>query len=201
MISPWIKLSFTAFVGVLVPVYWVERGPANFLWGSDIALLVTVLALWLENRLLASMMAVGVLIPELAWNVDFFLRLVTDSDIFGLNITGYMFTPDYPLYSRTLSLFHVFLPVLLLWLVYRLGYDSRALRAQILLTWILLPVCYVFTDPDRNINWVFGIGSPPQPWLPGVGHVLLLMLVFPVCLFLPAHLVFKQLFLKRVDAA
>ena len=66
MISGWIKLPYTLFVCVLVPVYWVERGPANFLWISDIALLVSVPALWMENRFLTSMMAVGVLLPELA---------------------------------------------------------------------------------------------------------------------------------------
>ena len=60
---------------VLVPVYWAQRGPANFLWASDIALLVTVGALWRESRFLSSMMAVAVLLPELGWNVDFFLRL------------------------------------------------------------------------------------------------------------------------------
>src|SRR5262249_40872039 len=49
----------------------------NFLWFSDIALLVTMPALWLESPLLASMMAVAVTLPELAWNLDFFVRLTT----------------------------------------------------------------------------------------------------------------------------
>jgi hypothetical protein len=34
----WIKLFITLFLCVLVPVYWRNFGPANFLWGSDIAL-------------------------------------------------------------------------------------------------------------------------------------------------------------------
>jgi hypothetical protein len=50
MLSAWIKIPYTIFVCVLVPVYWVERGPANFLWLSDIALLAIVSALWMENR-------------------------------------------------------------------------------------------------------------------------------------------------------
>jgi hypothetical protein len=36
------------------------------LWFSDVALLVTVPALWIESRLLASMMALAVILPELA---------------------------------------------------------------------------------------------------------------------------------------
>ena len=195
-ISLWIKISYTLFVAVLVTVYWVERGPANFLWGSDIALLVTVAALWLESPFLASTVAVGVLLPELVWNLDFFLRLLTGVDVIGLNATGYMFRADYPLYSRILSLFHVFLPVLLVWLVYRLGYDRRALPAQLLLTWTLLPVCYFFTDTERNLNWVFGIGNPPQPLLPGFWHVLLLMGAISVAVILPTHLLLKRLFCR-----
>ena len=125
MISGWIKLPYTLFVCVLVPVYWVERGPANFLWISDIALLVSVPALWMENRFLTSMMAVGVLLPELAWNLDFFLRLITGYDVIGLNGTGYMFGTRYTSLFKVFSLFHVVLPVLLLWMIRRLGYDRR----------------------------------------------------------------------------
>ena len=107
MISAWIKIPYTIFVCILVPIYWQERGPANFLWISDVALLATVLALWMESRFLASMMAVGVLLPELAWNLDFFLRLITGHDVIGLNGTGYMFDTSYTLLFRFFSLFHV----------------------------------------------------------------------------------------------
>jgi hypothetical protein len=197
MISLWLKLVYTAFVCILVPVYWVERGPANFLWASDIAMLATVAALWFESRLLASMIAVGVLLPELAWNVDFFLRLIAGFDVIGLNATGYMFISTYSPLFRMLSMFHVFLPVLLLWLVFRLGYDTRGLVAQCLLTWILLPVCYLFTDPARNLNWVFGIGNPPRALLPGGWFVVLLMVIYPVIIYLPTHFFLKKLFGRR----
>jgi len=70
-----IKLGYTLFLLVLVPVYWAHYGPKNFLWFSDIALLTTGATLWLESPLLASMMTLAVLLPELAWNLDFFGRL------------------------------------------------------------------------------------------------------------------------------
>lgn len=38
----WIKITYTLFVCLLVPVYLRHYGPANFLWFSDVALLVTV---------------------------------------------------------------------------------------------------------------------------------------------------------------
>jgi len=137
-------------------VWWVHHGPANFLWACDIALLGTVVALWRASRLLASMMAVAVavLLPELLWNLDFFLRLITDQDVIGLDATGYMFNPQQSLPVRLLSLFHVFLPLLLLWMVWRLGYHARAGLATTALCWLVLPLSYWCTDPARNINWV-----------------------------------------------
>ena len=62
-ISLRLKVLYTIFVCVLVPAYWHEYGPANFLWGSNIALLTMCVALWTENRLLPSMAALGVLLP------------------------------------------------------------------------------------------------------------------------------------------
>ena len=197
MLSVWIKVPYTIFVCILVPIYWVERGPANFLWLSDIALLATVPALWMESRFLASMIAVGVLLPELAWNLDFFLRLITGYDVIGLNATGYMFGTDYAPLFRFFSLFHVFLPVLLLWMVYRLGYDRRAVYAQTLLIWVLLPVCYLATDPERNLNWVFGIGNPPQTWVSGPLYLVLLMFAYPLLVFIPTHFILKSVFNGR----
>ena len=67
MIPLWLKIAYTLFVAGLVPVYWVHNGPAHFLWGSDIALLAMVAALWRASRFIASTMAVAVLLPELAW--------------------------------------------------------------------------------------------------------------------------------------
>ena len=197
MLSLWIKLPYTIFVCVLVPIYWVERGPANFLWLSDIALLATVPALWMENRFLTSMMAVGVLLPELAWNVDFFLRLITGFDVIGLNGTAYMFGTRYTSLFKFFSLFHVVLPVLLIWMVWRLGYDTRAVYAQTLLMWVLLPACYLATDPERNLNWVFGIGNPPQTWVSGPLYLVLLMCAYPVLVIIPTHFILKSVFNRR----
>jgi len=189
-----LKLAYTAFVAVLVPVYWLEYGPANFLWGSDIALLVTLAGLWLESRLLLSMMAVAVLIPELGWNLDLLIRLMAGIDAIGIRGTRYMFDPSIPLFVRGLSLFHVALPVILLWSLYRLGYHRRALLGQSLLAWIVFPVSYLVSDPAANINWVYGFGNTPQTWLPGPLYVLLLMALFPLVIYLPTHLVLGRLF-------
>jgi len=192
LIPLWIKVSYTVFAAVTVAVYAVKYPLWNFLWFSDIALIVTVPALWLENSLLASMMLVGVLLPELVWNMSFFARLFTGRRVAGL--TDYMFDPARPLYLRALSLFHVFLPPLLLWMALRLGCDSRAPIAQTVLAWIVLPLSYWLADPKvENINWVFGWGARPRKRIPPLAHLGVAMIAFPIAIFLPTHLLLRAL--------
>lgn len=184
-----VKIPYTLFIGLLVPAYWRHYGLANFLWFSDVALLTTLIALWLESPLLASMQAVSVALLELAWLVDFSGRLLAGTQLIGL--AEYMFKRDIPLFVRGLSLFHVWLPFLLLWLVYRLGYDERAWVAQTLLAWVVLLLCYFLTKPSENINWAFGPGNKAQTRMaPGL-YLILIMAFFPACIYFPTHLVLK----------
>jgi hypothetical protein len=192
MFPLWLKLTYSVFVAVTVAVYYVKYGPGNFLWFSDVALIVTVPALWLENGLLASMMALAVLLPEVLWNLEFFLRACTGIRLTGL--TDYMFDRSKPLYLRALSLFHVALPPLLLWMVARLGYDAHALAAQTLLTWVLLPATYGLTKPADNINWVYGFGATARTRLPPHAHVALLMVAVPLIVYWPTHLLLQHFF-------
>lgn len=192
MIPLWLKVIYTVFVVITILVYLKKYGPGNFLWFSDIALIVTVAALWLENQLLASMMAVGILLPEAVWNVSFFGRLLTGKQLTGL--AGYMFDPDKPLYLRAISLFHVFLPVLLVWLISQLGYASDAWICQTMLAWVVLPVTYWVTKPEDNINWVYGPKGKPQKRMPPLLYLLLVMLAFPILVYFPTHLILNVIF-------
>ncbi len=192
LIPLWIKLAYTAIVLVTVAVYSVKYPLGNFLWFSDIALLITTAALWLESPLLASMVAVGTLLPEILWNVSFFGQLVSGRRVSGL--TDYMFDESLPRYLRALSLFHVVLPVLLLWLIARLGYDARALAAQTALAWVVLPLTYWLTDPKLNVNWVYGWGAKPQQRIPPLLYLALLMAGFAALIHYPTHLVLQRFF-------
>ena len=192
MIPLGLKVIYTVFVCALVPIYWRQYGAANFLWFSDIALLALVPALWLENALLISMLAISVVFFEALWNVDFFLRLSTGKSWIGLS--AYMFDPKIPLFIRSLSCFHIILPVLLLWLVHRLGYDHRAFVWQTIVALVVLPLSYLVSDPQENVNWVYGFGQNPQRILPAPLFVILLMLLFPLLAYLPAHVLFTKIF-------
>jgi len=192
VIPLWLKIAYTLFVCLLVPIYWRQYGLANFLWFSDIALLVMVPALWLESSLLFSMMALAVLLPELAWNIDYFSRLATGVSPIGL--TNYMFDPSIARFIRGLSLFHVVLPIVLVWTLHRLGYDRRALLLQTIVAAVVLPLSYLASNPRENVNWVYGFGERQQTMIPAPLFVLFLMLMFPLVVYLPMHLLLERLF-------
>lgn len=188
----WATLPFTLLALVIVPVYWVEYGPGNFLWFSDIALFVVAYCLWTGNRLLFSMMAVGVLPLELVWTLD----ILTLGQLIGL--AAYMFDDQYPLWLRALSLFHVPLLAILIWMLFRQGYDARALPAQTLLAWIVLPLSWWLTAPEENVNWVHGLGPEVRELLPPLSYLLAYMILLPLLVYLPTHLLLRRLFGKRV---
>lgn len=184
----WLKISYTLMVLVIIPVYWRDLGPANFLWFSDIALFALVAAIWLENRLISSTMAVAVLFLESVWVLDFF----TGGNL--IQISAYMFAPETEMHIRILSgLFHLSLPPVLLYLLARLGYDERALLLQIIIALVVLPVTYLLTKPEDNINWVYGPAGP-QELLPEPLYLALLATVLIVVIYIPSHLLFKHFF-------
>ena len=192
MIPLWIKIAYTLFAVVTVAVYIVKYPLANFLWASDIALIMTVPALWLESGLLASMMILGILLPELFWNAGYYFRLLTGKRLSGL--TDYMFDTRLPRYLRALSLFHLFLPVLLLWMISRLGYAREALLYQTFAAWIILPLTYLLSDPKLNINGVFGPGSKPQTRFSPIVYLCLVMAGWPLLVYLPTHALLVAVF-------
>jgi hypothetical protein len=205
----WLKVVYTGFVAVLVPYYWRTYGPVNFLWFCDIALLVTVAALWLESPLLFSMQAVAITLPQLLWVVDFLAHLA------GVNLLGvaaYMFDPHIPLFVRGLSSFHGWLPFLLLWAVWRVGYDTRGVVAQTVLALVLLPICFFFLPPPPhsaanptaavNLNWVYGPGEDVmQTWMAPWKYLVLQMVFWPFVIYLPTHLALRRWAPQRASVA
>ena len=108
-----------------------------------------------------------------------------------------MFDDSRALYLRGLSLYHLMLPPLIMFFLFRLGYDRRALLAQTLLTWVVLPLCYLVTDPAANINFAFGPGKGPQSFMPPLLYLTLEMVLMPTVIFLPAHLLLQRVFRRQ----
>lgn len=195
-----LKLLVTAFVAVLVPVYYLNYGPTNFLYFCDVSLLLALLGLWTGRPLFASMAAVGILLPQLLWCLDFGAGLL---GYHPLGMTSYMFDSHRSLFLRGLSFFHGWLPFLLLFLLRRQGYDQRALWAWTALGWGLCLVAYFWLPPAGtvladakipvNINYVFGFDDAhPQTWLPAPAYLLTWMLVLFGVIYLPTHLLLRR---------
>ena len=197
----WVKLIYTAILCVLDPYYWHAYGPTNFLYFCDQALFCTLIALWTEKSLWASMATVGILMPQILWMVDFLAGCV------GVRLTGMtddMFNENLSLFTRGLSFFHFWLPLLLVWIVVRLGYDRRAWAAWTALAWGLLLICYFVMPPPPvpsnnpnqpvNINYVYGMSDQAaQTWMPPLAWLSLLLFGMPMCIFLPTHLALRYL--------
>ena len=202
-----VKLTFTAFMAVLIPFYLKEYGATNFLYFCDVALFFTLAAVWIEKPILAAMPAVGILLPQALWCVDF-IGTALNLPVNGM--TAYMFDTKIPAFARSLSFFHFWLPFLLVYLVYKLGYDRRALKYWTLLAWALLLVCFSCMPappaPDSatpvNINYVFGMNDKAaQTYMHPLAWLALLMVLLPIVLYLPTHWALQRLFPQRATEA
>ena len=197
----WLKLAYTAFMLVLVPVYWANYGPTNFLYFCDASLFLVFFGLWTNSPLPVSMAAVGILVPQFFWCVDF------GGELLGFKMTGmtnYMFEANHSLFLRGLSLFHGWLPFLLCYLVFRMGYDQRAMKwwtglagGLCLMAFFLLPPAgAILADPKwpRNVNYVFGLDdAQPQKFMaPGLYLVVWFLALFTRA-YLPTHLALAKL--------
>jgi hypothetical protein len=189
------KIGYTAFVILVVLIWRRHYGWRNFLWFSDIAFIGAVPALWLESAAIASVLAVAVLLPEILWNVDFVARLALRRRITGL--TDYMFEPERPRVLRALSLFHVPLPLVLLWMVWAYGYDARAgLSGALVLAALVLPWSRHVSSPEKNINWTHDLGAVRTKLSPAV-YLALLYAGFTIVVFIPTHLALQAVFPAR----
>jgi hypothetical protein len=193
-----LKLAYSLFVAVLVPKYWASYSAWNFLFFCDFALLLGLAALWLESPMLMSLAAVGITVPQLLWVAD----LLVGSRITGM--TSYMFDPKQPVFLRALSSFHGWLPFVLIWGIWQLGYDRRALAGwTVISTVILLSSFFLAPKPPApaenpnlsvNINYVHGLSYvKPQTVMPPWLWLTIMIVGFPIVFYLPAHLVFRSL--------
>ena len=184
----WLKLAWTAWILVWAPLYWSHYGTQNFLYFCDLGNLLITLGLWLESRLLLSWQAVGLLVFQTLYAVDLIAAYA-----FGIHPTGgteYMFDPTIPLAVRLLGLYHLVVPLLLLWAVRRLGYDPHALKYQIITTCIVAPINF-FWRPEYNVNFALGIGHE-QHLMPGWLYLSGYLVVAALLVYWPTHLLLRR---------
>ncbi len=123
-----------------------------------------------------------------------------------------MFDSNISIFTRGLSLFHGWLPFLLVWLLRHLGYDRRAFFAWGSLATFLVLICYFFTPPAGagladpnipiNINNVYGFNDQrPQQWINQNVYVVLWISALWLFAFLPTHLILRKVFVVPMSTA
>ncbi|WP_302503976.1 hypothetical protein [Geoalkalibacter halelectricus] len=177
--------GFTLWMLFWVPVVLWAYGPQNFLWLCNLSKFLLLYALWRGHRLIASSQAGLVCLVGVVWTLDFALGLASGGQL--ANFTAYMFNPDTPWLARSTSLYHSALPVLGFWLVWRLGYDRRGPWLQSIIGVPAVVGTWLWTEPERNVNWVFAPFGIEQVWLPEPLFVLCLVFAYPLLLYLPGH--------------
>jgi hypothetical protein len=184
----WLKIAWTVFVLIWAPLYWRQYGPQNFLFYCDLGNLLITAGLWLESRLIISWQAVGLLVFQTLYAVDLLVAFVVAHHPFGG--TEYMFDPAIPLFIRALGLYHIIVPVLLLWAVRRLGYDPSAWKWQTVLMAIVVPINF-FWHPEADVNFARGIGHE-QHLMPSWLYLIGYLIVAPVLVYWPTHFALRR---------
>ncbi len=188
-------------MAVLMPVYLSNYGLTNFLYFCDMALILTLFGMWLESSMLISMCAVGIVGVQMLWVIDFISTLA------GYSLTGmtaYMFNSSTPLFLRSLSMFHGWLPFLLIYLVAKVGYNRSAFILWTGLAWVLILVCFSIMPPPNsnagltpvNINYVWGLkDAEAQTWMSPYAWLALMTFGLPTIFYAPVHVLLKKYFL------
>lgn len=184
----WVKLVWTVWLVLWAPLYLKHYGAQNFLYFCDLGNLLIALALWLESPLIFSWQATGLLLFQSLYTIDLLGAVLSNRHFIGG--TEYMFDSSLPLYLRLLSLFHVVTPPLLLWAIWRLGYDKRGWKYQTLTTWVVVPINY-FWRPQYDVNWARGPFFREQHIVPGWSYLLGYLVVVPLVVYFPTHLLLQ----------
>jgi len=180
----WLKVFWTAWVIVWAPIYWRQYGLQNVLFFCDLGNIFIAAGLWLESPLIFSWQACSLLLFQSLFTVDLAFALVSGHHPIGG--TEFMFDPHVAPWIRLLSLFHVVTPPLLLWAIWRLGYDERGWKYQTLTAWIVVPINY-FWRPQYDVNWARGPFFREQHAMPGLLYLLGYLIIVPAVVYFPTH--------------
>ncbi len=181
---PVVRWLAVAWLLVWATAYARGWGLANFLHLCDLAVVLTCVGLWRGSPLLLSSQALSSLVVDVAWDIDLAWRLATGRHLIGG--TEYMFDPRFPLALRMLSLFHVVLPVLLVWAVRRVGYDRRGFALQAAIA-VLAVAAARLAPAAANINYAHADPFFGRQWGPAPVHVAVIVAPLVLALYWPTH--------------
>lgn len=194
-------LWFVAWLGV----YFGYFGWQFLLWFCCLANVYVLLGMLTGRALWFSLAAIAALAVQLIHVVDAITTFAFDHPLVG--VTAQLLGPTRPLAVRVLSLFHLWMPLLLGYAIARLGYDRRAVWIQSAVAVCVLPLCFYGFDPslhtndaimprvdglpfdrDFNINWVHAFYDHPEPDV-GMQRFWIVLFGYPLAFHLPMHMI------------
>lgn len=181
------RVFFTLWMAAWVPIVVNTQGPQNFWWLCNLAQFVILWCVWQPRRLLLSSQAGTVVLIGLVWTLDLLAAVALGESPTG--ITAYMFNDSLPLSLRATSTYHVWLPLLVLWLCRReqVGYDPRGPWLQCVIASGAIVGGWWFGDPERNLNYSHAPFGVEQVWLAQPLYIALLCLATALLVYLPGH--------------
>lgn len=194
----WQRWLAIVWLAIWTPTYWRTWGASNFLQLCDIAVVLTCVGIWTGSSLLISSQAISSLLIDVLWMIDAGGRFISGRHLIGG--TEYLFDSQYPLWVRLLSLFHVAMPLVLIWAVRTVGYDPRGLWLQCVIAYFAFYAAH-FINPAKNMN--FGVSDPffHRSWGPAPVHALINTLFMLLVIYLPTHWILKRFLTPHKNAA
>lgn len=186
----WVRYASLLWLALWFPAYGYAWGAQNFLHVCDVAVILTCAGLWWSDALLLSSQAISSILADVLWDLDAAWRLFTGHPLLGG--TEYMWDAHYPLWIRSLSLFHIVWPLILLASLRRTGYDRRGFALQCAIAAAAVTAGR-FADPAENINYAFADPLLHRAWGPAPLHLAFIWICFVLLTYLPTHLVLAKL--------
>jgi hypothetical protein len=185
---PVLKWLALAWLAIWIPAYWRVWGWRNFLHLCDVAVILSCVGIILGNRMLISSQALATLLPGVTWGLDAGWRLLFHHNLIGG--TEYLWDEAIPLWVRLLSFFHIVLPIVLVVLCARIGYDRRALALQSAITFFLMVISR-WMGPAANLNYIFLDPIFHRALGPAPLHFAIIFVGAVLLFYVPSHVLLR----------
>jgi hypothetical protein len=193
----WARWASLAWLVAWFSIYWHAWGLENFLHVCNLAVILTCMAIWGNNRLLVASQAVSSILSDLMWDLDVSWNFFRGHHLFGG--TEYLWDAHYALWIRSISLYHFVWPVVAVLAVKQIGYDRKGLALQAGIAAVAV-IAGRLANPALNLNFAFTDPIFHRQIGPVWLHLTLVWLVMVVVLYVPAHLILKKLFVRTQNA-
>lgn len=204
------KYDILFLLGLFCFIYWfldflniifLVKKPTYALWFSSIGILMTAISLIRRNPVLIAVTFCTYFVMESVWVLDFLLRVFFQYDFLGL--TDYLFEKGYSRKDFIMSMYHIFIPAVLLYaqLLTKTIY-KYAWVGSVLYVTTLAAITYFITDKSDIVNCVhkttkcsgfFSSNIAPYPY-----YIFILIALVTLIIYIPTNYILLKV-AKKFD--